>query len=43
MKIRRASPLAHERVNELWLCYTPVGTGSGFRIHFEIFCLYNCG
>jgi hypothetical protein len=24
-------------VNELWLGYTHVGTGSGFRIHFEIF------
>jgi hypothetical protein len=43
MTIQHASPFVHERVSELWLGYTPVGTGSGFRIHFEIFCLYNCG
>jgi hypothetical protein len=29
-------------VSEFWLGYTHVGTGSGFRIHFEIFCLHNC-
>jgi hypothetical protein len=36
MGIWHASPLVHKRVNELWLCYTPVGTGSGFLIHFGI-------
>jgi hypothetical protein len=37
VKIQHARPLAQERVNELWLGYTHVSTGSGFRIHFEIF------
>jgi hypothetical protein len=36
VKIQHARPLAHETVSELWLGYTHVGTGSGFRIHFEI-------
>jgi hypothetical protein len=36
MRIQHASPLAHERLSELWLGYTPTGTGSGFRIHFGI-------
>jgi hypothetical protein len=39
VKIQHARPLAEERVNELWLGYTHVGTGSGFRIHFEIFVI----
>jgi hypothetical protein len=39
VKIQHARPLAQERVNELWLGYTDVGTGSGFRIHFEIFVI----
>jgi hypothetical protein len=43
MKTQHARPLAHKRVSELWLGYTPVGTDSGFRIHFEIFRLHNCG
>jgi hypothetical protein len=36
MRIQHASPLAHKRVSELWLGYTPAGTGSGFWIHFGI-------
>jgi hypothetical protein len=36
VKIQHACPLAHERMNEFWLGYTPVGTGCEFRIHFEI-------
>jgi hypothetical protein len=42
VKIQHARLLAHERVSELWLGYTPVGTGSGFSIHFGIIFLYNC-
>jgi hypothetical protein len=42
MKIQHAGPLPHEIVSELWLGYSHVGTGSGMRIHFEIFCLHNC-
>jgi hypothetical protein len=36
VKIQHARPLAQERMSELWLGYIHVGTGSGFRIHFEI-------
>jgi hypothetical protein len=36
MRIQHANPIAHERVSEFWLGYTHIGTGSGFRIHFEI-------
>jgi hypothetical protein len=36
VKIQHARPLAHEKMSELWQCYTHVGTRSGFRIHFEI-------
>jgi hypothetical protein len=36
MRIQHASPLAHERMSELWLGYSPLGTDSGFRIHFGI-------
>jgi hypothetical protein len=36
VKIQHARPLAHERMIEFWLGYIPVGTGSGFWIHFGI-------
>jgi hypothetical protein len=36
MRIQHASPLAQERVSELWLGYTPIGTSSEFWIHFGI-------
>jgi hypothetical protein len=42
MKIQHAPPLVHERMSILWLRYTPACNGSGFWIHFEIFCLHNC-
>jgi hypothetical protein len=34
VKIQHARPLAHERMSELWLGYTHVGTSSGFWIQF---------
>jgi hypothetical protein len=43
MKIQHAIPLAYERMSELWLGCTHVGTRSGFWIHFEIIFLHNCG
>jgi hypothetical protein len=43
VKIQHVGPLAHKRMSEFWPGYTPTGTGSGFRIHFEIFCLHNYG
>jgi hypothetical protein len=36
MRIQQSSPLVHKRLSELWLGYTPLGTSSGFRIHFGI-------
>jgi hypothetical protein len=43
MRIQHASPLAHKRVSELWLGYTPAGTGSGFWIHFGIMFFAHLG
>jgi hypothetical protein len=43
MRIQHASPLALKRLSEVWLGYTPVGTGSGFWIHFEIVFLHSSG
>jgi hypothetical protein len=43
VKIQHTGRLAHEIVSELWLANTHVGTGSGFRIHFQIFCVHNRG
>jgi hypothetical protein len=37
LRIQHARPLVQLWVSEIWLSYTPAGTGSGVEIHFEFF------